>query len=219
MYSFDNPMLQVESITIAGPMTAGMYVYTAAPTREIRFYYNADGLRTRKETTLGGRVVETTDYILHGKLVTEMRRGNDVLHFFYDAQSRPAMVKYNGQMYTYVHNLQGDIMAIVDSGGAKVVEYRYDAWGRDIGRTLTSDIGELNPFRYRGYVYDEETGLYYLRSRYYNAIIGKFTCLDDCIPGALLEENVFSYAKNNPILNGDPDGTTSWSAPQNVDNL
>ena len=116
-YSLDYPNLLVNSTAIAGPMTAGMYVYTAAPTREIRFYYNADGLRTRKETTLGGRVVETTDYTLHGKLVTEMRRGSDVLHFFYDAQSRPAMVKYNGQMYTYVHNLQGDIVAIVDKVG------------------------------------------------------------------------------------------------------
>ena len=51
-YSFDNPMLSVNSTTIAGPLTAGMYVYTAAPTREIRFFYNADGLRTRKQTVL-----------------------------------------------------------------------------------------------------------------------------------------------------------------------
>ena len=65
---------------------------------------------------------------LHGKLVTEMKRstadGTDVLHFFYDAQSRPAMVKWNGVMYSYVHNLQGDIVAILDSEGNKVVEYR-----------------------------------------------------------------------------------------------
>ena len=134
-------------------------MYTAAPTREIRFFYNADGLRTRKQMVLGGRIIETTDYTLHGKLVTEIKHGRDVLHFFYDAQSRPAMVKWNGVMYSYVHNLQGDIVAILDYEGNKVVEYRYDAWGRDIGRTLTSDIGELNPFRYRGYVYDEKTGL------------------------------------------------------------
>ena len=110
-YSFDNPMLSVNSTAIAGPLTAGMYVYTAAPTREIRFFYNADGLRTRKETVLGGRIIETTDYTLHGKLVTEIKHGRDVLHFFYDAQSRPAMVKWNGVMYSYVHNLQGDIVA------------------------------------------------------------------------------------------------------------
>ena len=72
------------------------------------------------------------------------------------AQGRVFMVEWNGERYGYVHNLQGDIVAIVDSSGAKVVEYRYDARGRDIGHTLTSDIGELNPFRYRGYMYDEE---------------------------------------------------------------
>ena len=210
-YSLDYPDLLVDSTVIAGPMTAGMYVYTAAPLKEIRFFYNADGLRTRKQRVLGGRGVETTDYILHGKLVTEMRRGSDVLHFFYDAQSRPAMVKYNGQMYTYVHNLQGDIVAIVDSSGAKVVEYRYDAWGRDIGRTLTSDIGELNPFRYRGYVYDEETELYYLRSRYYNAEIGRFLNVDHNIAqlNSLLSQNPFCYTSNLPLILIDIDGDTS----------
>ena len=54
-------------------------------------------------------------------------RGTDKLHFFYDAQSRPAMVEYNGVMYTYVHNLQGDIVGILDSTGAVVVEHSYDA--------------------------------------------------------------------------------------------
>ena len=58
---------------IAGPMTAGIYVYTDEPTRKILFFYNADGLRTGKQTLLGGKVIETTDYTLHGKLVTEMR--------------------------------------------------------------------------------------------------------------------------------------------------
>ena len=216
IYSFDYPNVKVESNTIACTLTSSMFVYTAVPTQGYRFTYNSDGLRVKKESIKGGLVIESTDYTLHGKLVTEMRKGQDVLHFFYDAQGRVSMVEWNGEKYGYVHNLQGDIAAIVDSSGAKVVEYRYDAWGRDIGRTLTSDIGELNPFRYRGYVYDEETELYYLRTRYYNAIIGKFTCLDDCIPGALLEENVFSYAKNNPILNGDPDGTTSYTVVLNV---
>ena len=183
-----------------------MYVYTAAPLKEIRFFYNADGLRTRKQRVLGGRVVETTDYILHGKLVTEMRRGSDVLHFFYDAQSRPAMVKYNGQMYTYVHNLQGDIVAIVDSSGAKVVEYRYDAWGRDIGRTLTSDIGELNPFRYRGYVYDEETEVYYLQNRYYDTGKGRFLNADAIIVPGILLCNSFAYCSNNGIRRVDATG-------------
>ena len=213
-YSFDDPMLSVNSTSIAGPLTAGMYVYAAAPTREIRFFYNADGLRTRKQAVLGGRIIETTDYTLHGKLVTEMKHstaeGTDVLHFFYDAQSRPAMVKWNGVMYSYVHNLQGDIVAILDCEGNKVVEYRYDAWGKSLGTdgTLKTSLGLLNPFRYRGYVYDEETGLYYLRSRYYGAETGRFVCADAIIAtnSDIFSINVFLYCKNNPITSTDTSG-------------
>ena len=87
------------------------------------------------------------------------------MHFFYEAQSRPAMVDFNGALYSYVHNLQGDIVGILDSAGSLVVEYKYDAWGKPtLVRTLTTAyeaLAELNPFRYRGYVFDEETGLYY----------------------------------------------------------
>ena len=73
-------------------------------------------------------------------------------------------------MYTYLHNLQGDIVGIVDNAGALVVEYKYDAWGRKLSVTgsLSGTLGRRNPFRYRGYVWDEETGLYYLDSRYLN---------------------------------------------------
>ena len=66
-------------------------------------------------------------------------------------------------------HLQGDIVAILDSNGTAVVQYKYDAWGRQIdctfetGNDETEALSTLNPFRYRGYVYDEETGLYYLR--------------------------------------------------------
>ena len=80
------------------------------------------------------------------------------------------MVTYNDVDYFYVYNLQGDVVALIDANGTHVVEYGYDAWGNSISKTgsLAATIGTLNPFRYRGYVYDEETGLYYLRSRYYN---------------------------------------------------
>ena len=74
-------------------------------------------------------------------------------------------------------------MGIVDSAGSLVVEYKYDAWGKPtLVRTLTTAyeaLAELNPFRYRGYVFDEETGLYYLRSRYYNSECLKFANCDE----------------------------------------
>ena len=90
------------------------------------------------------------------------------------------MVSYNGTKYTYVHNLQGDIVGILDASGSLVVEYSYDAWGKPtaVAGGMAGTLGALNPFRYRGYVWDEETGLYYLRSRYSNPEIGRFTSTD-----------------------------------------
>ena len=90
------------------------------------------------------------------------------------------MVTYNDVDYFYVYHLQGDVVALIDANGTQVVEYGYDVWGNPISKTgsLAATIGTLNPFRYRGYVYDEETGLYYLRSRYYNPVWRRFISSD-----------------------------------------
>ena len=91
---------------------------------DAKFVYNENGLRVQK--IVNGVV---TDYVLHGKNVVHMTKGNDELHFFYDAQNRPAVVVYNNVPYAYVKNLQGDIVAILDENGNTVVSYGYDAWG------------------------------------------------------------------------------------------
>ena len=77
----------------------------------------------------------------------------------------------------------GDIVGVLDGNGNVVVEYKYDAWGKflSITGTLKTTLGLRNPFRYRGYVNDEETGLYYLRSRYYNPAVGRFVNADKYI--------------------------------------
>ena len=135
------------------------------------------------------------------------------MHFFYDAQSKPAMVEFNGAVYSYVHNLQGDIVGIVDSAGSLVVEYKYDAWGKSIAiyGALASTLGELNPFRYRCYSYDEETTLYYNATRYYNPAIGRMlspdlysTALESL--DVLADKNYFAYTDNNPLMRVDADG-------------
>ena len=139
------------------------------------------------------------------------------MHFWYDGQGRPAIVNYNGTIYHYVYNLQGDVIALLDNSNSIVVEYKYDAWGYLLGKTgtLSGTLGELNPFRYRGYVYDEETGLYYLRSRYYNPVWGRFISADALLgkTGALLGDvgltfghNLFVYCGNNPIIYDDQEG-------------
>ena len=131
------------------------------------------------------------------------------LHFFYDAQSRPAFVEYNGVKYRYVHNLQGDIVGIVDAAGNLVVVYRYDAWGRQlvIDGVEGTMLREMNPFGYRGYVYDKESGLYYLRNRYYASEDGRFINADKCI--SRVDIALFRYCKNNPISYFDPSGNSA----------
>ena len=95
------------------------------------------------------------------------------------------------------------MVAILDSNSTAVVQYKYDAWGKPISKTgsMKDGLGTLNPFRYRGYVYDEETGLYYLRSRYYNAVQCRFVNSD-----AIVTRNQYAYCENSPNNTADPDG-------------
>ena len=170
----------------------------------IPLLYNADGLRIRK--TVGSTV---TNYTLHGKNIVHLTQGSNNLHFFYDAQNRPAMVHFNGTKYGYIVNLQGDVLGLIDSTGAEVVKYTYDVWGKVLSTTgsLASTLGTVQPFRYRGYVYDVETGLYYLRSRYYDPVWGRFLNADSLIKG-----NLFTYCENMVSTRVDTDGKKSFSS-------
>ena len=105
----------------------------------------------------------------------------------------------------------GNIVAILDSTSTAVVQYKYDAWGRQIGcdveagNSNATALSTLNPFRYRGYVYDEETGLYYLRSRYYAALQHRFLNSDSY----LYDKNLYTYCNNFPVTQIDPCGEAS----------
>ncbi len=127
---------------------------------------------------------------------------------------------YNGTAYVYVKNLQGDIVAILDASGNTVVSYGYDALGALLWRTgsMAETLGKVQPFRYRGYVYDEETGLYYLRSRYYHAQWGRFINADAEVlcDFTLWDAKLFTYCANNPIRYEDTNGNGLWDALQKV---
>ena len=187
----------------------------------VEFKYDHNGLRTQKKVTSGGEVM-VTDYTLHGKLVTHLTRGSDEMHFFYDAQSRPAMVEFNGALYSYVHNLQGDVVGIVDSAGSLVVEYKYDAWGKPtLVRTLTTAyeaLAELNPFRYRGYVFDEETELCWALSRYYNSQLHRFISADDVayLSAHNSLKNAYAYCNLRPVKLKDPTGYIPEDAAEDL---
>ena len=169
-----------------------------------QFTYDHNGLRIKK--VVNG---VTTNYTLNGKNIVHVTQGSNDLHFFYDAQNKPAMVRFNGTDYFYVYNLQGDVVAMIDTNGTQVVEYHYDAWGAPISKTgtMAATLGTVNPFRYRGYVYDEETGLYYLRSRYYNPVWKRFIFAD-----SIYHNNLFIYCVNSPVAKNDTDGKAAGNA-------
>ena len=117
--------------------------------------------------------------------------------------------------FYFEKNLQGDIIAVYNADGDKIGSYTYDAWGNCTvsvvsgNTTLENNIVRtLNPFRYRGYYYDTETGLYYLQSRYYNPAWGRFLNADGYVSTGqgLLGFNMYAYCNNNPVMNIDISG-------------
>ena len=190
---------------------ANSYVYS----------YDENGIRTRK--TIGNTV---TDYYYNGTLLmgtvktTTNSNGSTTtskLRFSYDANGKVVAVNYNGNYYYYLRNAQSDIVKLIDKTGATVVEYTYDSWGKLLSTSgsLASTLGKNNPFRYRGYVYDEETGFYYVSSRYYDPEIGRFINADDIAylgMRGLTSYNLFAYCGNNPVMGYDPYGTFDWSS-------
>ena len=185
---------------------------------EITFEYNENGLRTKKtrmyyDNATGDIVCKVTNYTLHGKNIVHMTEIGNELHFFYDVQNKPAVVVFNGTSYAYLYNLQGDVIGLVDSNGTKMVSYSYDAWGKPISKagTLASTLGTIQPFRYRGYVFDEKTGLYYLQTRYYMAQRNRFVNADTVLGcmGYPLTHNIFTYCVNAPVVRTDDTGMIS----------
>ncbi len=116
-------------------------------------------------------------------------------------------VKYNGTLYYYITNLQGDILHIVNTSGTPVVSYTYSPYGKVLSTTgtLASTLGVDNPLRYRGYYYDADSGLYYLQSRYYDPELGRFLNADSYASTGqgIIGCNMFAYCNNDPANNAD----------------
>ena len=156
----------------------------------------------------------TTEYYWAGSQLAMMvvnpgLSNEKVLKFYYDAEGRPVYFDLNESTYFYVTNLQGDVVALTDSYG-EVVSYQYDAWGKPISTDYISsavyDAMYYNPLRYRGYIYDNETGFYYLQSRYYDPTVGRFINSDGQLNGGFLGNSMFAYCENNPVNRIDAEG-------------
>ena len=189
------------------------------------FMYDACGRRLTKNN-----LVYTYDS--NGKLI----RQSNGLEFFYD-HTGVAGMKYNGATYIYRKDVQGNIIALLDSNGRIVVKYAYDAWGNYAAKALDrvdgkvqfnnadpdtvfnadyekyKQLANINPFRYRGYYYDTETELYFLKTRYYDPEVGRFISPDSIEyldPETINGLNLYAYCNNNPVSNVDPNGNKWW---------
>ena len=174
--------------------------------KSVQMSYDSNGMRTQK--TVDG--VKTNYYYDSNKNLIALVKGNDTLLFYYDSDGSATSFSYNGTMYFYVKNLQGDVIRIIDLAGTEVASYVYDAWGNIKDTKGEPTIREINPIRYRGYVYDTETSLYYLQSRYYDPFTGRFLNADifyDTNTETPLSTNMFAYGENNPANSIDPYGT------------
>ena len=175
---------------------------------EAVYTYDASGIRTSK--TVNG---VTTEYLTAGGSVLSEKKNGIWQHYLYDGSGQLMAIRYKGADYYYIRDGLMTITGLVDANGAAVVYYRYDSWGRLLGITgsLAETLGKDNPYRFKGYYYDEETGMYYLKSRYYQPEICRFISADDISimldnPMSLWDKNLYVYGDNDPVNKKDDDG-------------
>ena len=177
--------------------------------KNIRYYYDHTGARVKK-------VVDgvTTEYRMAGSLLVSERTGDETIWYQYDSAASLVAMIIGGTRYNYVRNAQNDIVGLIDSTGKRVVSYKYDSWGKvvSITGTLAATVGQKNPFRYRGYYFDAESGMYYLQSRYYDPEIRRFISVDDVKvlsvkPEALMNKNMYAYCDGDCVNRKDTEGS------------
>ena len=182
------------------------------------FEYNASGIRTIKEVEEKYK----ENYFLDGSRIAVLKRTTEedvkVLNFVYDEAQMLVGFTYKGNEYFYDRTVTGEIRHIIDKNGHVYVSYEYDDWGmptyKSDGSTIGNELLELNPFMYKGYFYDREIKMYYLKSRYYDPDLGRFINADAEVGsvGETMGMNLYAYCKCNPISFSDENGNwPSWA--------
>ena len=169
------------------------------------FSYKYDLNNLRYSKTVDG--VETKYYWDDDVLVGEST-GDDYIQYIYDASGIAGM-RYNDAFYYFEKNLFGDILRVYGVYGSLAAEFRYDSYGNVT--SATGSMANRVKFRYRGYYFDDETGFYYLQSRYYDPTICRFVSADQyellgTLSQTLGQLNLYAYCNNNPIMYADETG-------------
>ena len=178
----------------------------------IEFTYDAHGIRNTKKTS----DYTVTYHYENGKLLREETSEADVItktiDYLYGAEGIIGII-INGDRYLFRKNIFGDVTHIYNANGVLVGKYSYTAFGCTTIDLDVDGIATENPIRYRSYYCDFETGLYYLKSRYYDPDFGRFLNVDDISylnPDAINGLNMYAYCGNNPVMYVDPQGTNAY---------
>ena len=173
-------------------------------TRKVEYEYDVKGLRSTKKVYNQKTAVtpsETIHFVYENGNLLRQENGTETLDFIYGSEGIIGF-KLNGTNYLYHKNLFGDVTEIYNEDGTVVGKYSYTAFGECTKDLDSNGIATTNPIRYRSYYYDEESELYYLKSRYYDPEIGRFISLDDIsylMPNTINGLNLYAYCINNPI--------------------
>ena len=173
----------------------------------VDFTYNGDDLRVSKTVKKSdkGYTAEVTNYLYDRQnVILETDGSTNVKARYIKGINYIAKADAAGKESYFLYNGHGDVVQTVDAAGTVQNQCDYDIWGNP---TLTVETAN-NAIRYTGEFYDEETGLYYLRARYYDPYLGRFTTEDsywgeDDTPLSL---NLYTYCENDPIQYVDPSG-------------
>jgi len=201
--------------SIGNPLSDNIFSYTWEHGRQLAtltlggvtwtYQYNSDGMRIGRAPENG---YASYEYVYNGDQLVQMETRGYTVNFTYDTSGHPTTMQYRNSVLYYITNIQGDVIGLSDRNGNVLVRYTYDAWGNAVDISGNQTIISLNPFRYRGYVYDQETGLYCLQSRYYDPEMGRFLNADafPTTGQGFVGNNMFAYCLNNPIIYKDDCG-------------
>ncbi len=154
----------------------------------VKYGYNADGIRCKK-TCISNNNTERM-YLDGGKILGE-DRANCKLRYFYDATGLKRIRRIEGRLtydYECVKDSQGSIVMLTE-GGTIVCRYEYDALGKCTILEQVNNAGNVNPFRWKGFFFDSETGFYYANGNYYDPETGMYV---DAAPISTVIENTDS---------------------------
>ena len=177
----------------------------------IRNTYDLEGLIIKKEVDINNTTTTTINYYYDNRKLVKEVCGNTTISYFYDENNQLYGYKENNTIYFYIWDVLGNIIGILNNSGVIVSKLDYDAFGNIINQTGSV----ISNFRYKGYYYDTDIELYYLKTRFYNPVLLRFITPDSIEyldSSSIIGLNLYAYCGNDPVNMVDEEGNFGFLA-------